>query len=128
MQPPSILIVDDEPYIRTLLEQTLEDLEGAALIYTAVDGRDGLQQARVLKPRVMFLDIMMPHLDGFEVCRLLREDPALNETVVVLLTARGQEVDRQKGLEVGANLYITKPFDPDAVLSLARQVLEEGIA
>ncbi|MCE2964651.1 MAG: response regulator [Alphaproteobacteria bacterium] len=128
MQPPSILIVDDEPYIRTLLEQTLEDLEGAAMIYTAVDGRDGLQQARVLKPRVMFLDIMMPHLDGFEVCRLLREDPALNETVVVLLTARGQEVDRQKGLEVGANLYITKPFDPDAVLSLARQVLEEGIA
>jgi len=98
------------------------------MIYTAVDGRDGLQQARVLKPRVMFLDIMMPHLDGFEVCRLLREDPALNETVVVLLTARGQEVDRQKGLEVGANLYITKPFDPDAVLSLARQVLEEGIA
>lgn len=128
MQPPSILIVDDEPYIRTLLEQTLEDLEGAAMIYTAVDGRDGLQQARVLKPRVMFLDIMMPHLDGFEVCRLLREDPALNNTVVVLLTARGQEVDRQKGLEVGANLYITKPFDPDAVLSLARQVLEEGIA
>ena len=120
----SIIVVDDEPHIRTLLQQTLEDLGDEVEITLAKDGRDGLHQALLLRPSLIFLDIMMPHLNGFEVCQRLRQSPEMNNTVIVLLTARGQEVDRQAGLEAGANHYITKPFDPDAVLTLARHALE----
>ncbi|MFN7901558.1 MAG: response regulator transcription factor [Holosporales bacterium] len=123
-RPTSILVVDDEPHIRTLLQQTLEDLGSEVEITLAKDGREGLHQALLLQPILIFLDIMMPHLNGFEVCQRLRQSPEMKDTVIVLLTARGQEVDRQAGLEAGANHYITKPFDPDAVLALARQVLE----
>lgn len=124
--PGKILIIDDEIHIRMLLEQTLEDLEeehGVAIL-TAANGEEGLALIRKEKPDLVFLDIMMPKLSGYEVCRRVMEDPALAGRLnIVLLTAKGQEVDRRQGLELGARQYMTKPFDPDEVLQTARSLL-----
>ena len=72
---------------------------------------------------MVFLDIMMPKLNGYEVCQRVKEDPAITGIGIVLLTAKGQEVDRRQGLELGASRYMTKPFDPDEVLRVARELL-----
>lgn len=125
--PGKILIIDDEIHIRMLLEQTLEDLEeehGVAIL-SASNGEDGLDIIRREKPGLVFLDIMMPKLNGYEVCRRVKQDPALSGLIaIVLLTAKGQEVDRRQGLELGAKQYMTKPFDPDEVLATAKTLLE----
>lgn len=122
---PSILIVDDEALMRALLEQTLEELEDDfdVEIHTAADGGAGLAAAKQYQPDLILLDIMMPVMNGLDVCAALREDEHLSNSTVVLLTARGQEADRQEGLARGANHYITKPFDPDEILTLAKDVL-----
>lgn len=119
-----ILIVDDEAYIRLLLEQTLEELEedGVTLL-TAADGEEGLALAGEERPQLIFLDVMMPRRNGFDVCRMVKRQWNMTDTTVVLLTAKGQEFDRQQGHEAGADHYLTKPFDPDAVLQLARETL-----
>lgn len=124
--PGTILIVDDEIHIRMLLEQTLEDLEEehGVSILTAADGEEGLSLIRRQHPDIVFLDIMMPKFSGYEVCRKVMDDPALKKGIsIVLLTAKGQEVDRRQGLELGAKKYMTKPFDPDEVLDTARELL-----
>ena len=76
-----------------------------------------------MKPNLVFLDVMMPKLSGFDVCSRTKKDLGLKDVYIVLLTAKGQEFDRQKGQDVGADLYMTKPFDPDALLQKARDVL-----
>lgn len=121
-----ILIVEDELHIRTLLEQTLEELEDEfdVEILSAADGEEGLSIIRDQRPQVVFLDIMMPKMNGYEVCRIVKNDPELKDTVIVLLTAKGQEVDRRRGLEIGAYDYMTKPFDPDEVEDLAKELLQ----
>ncbi len=123
--PGKILIVDDEVHIRMLLEQTLEELEEdcGVEILSAQNGEEGLELIRTQKPDVVFLDIMMPKLNGYEVCQRVKEDPAITSIGIVLLTAKGQEVDRRQGLELGASRYMTKPFDPDEVLRVARELL-----
>uniref|UniRef100_I2Q757 Response regulator with CheY-like receiver domain and winged-helix DNA-binding domain n=1 Tax=Desulfovibrio sp. U5L TaxID=596152 RepID=I2Q757_9BACT len=123
--PGKILIVDDEVHIRMLLEQTLEELEEdcGVEILSAQNGEEGLELIRSQKPDVVFLDIMMPKLNGYEVCQRVKEDPAITGIGIVLLTAKGQEVDRRQGLELGASRYMTKPFDPDEVLRVARELL-----
>jgi DNA-binding response OmpR family regulator len=120
-----ILIVDDEVHIRMLLEQTLEELEEdhGVTILSASNGEEGLALIRDEKPDVVFLDIMMPKLNGYEVCQRVKEDGATSGCSIVLLTAKGQEVDRKQGLEMGAAMYMTKPFDPDEVLKVARDLL-----
>jgi DNA-binding response OmpR family regulator len=120
----SVLIVDDEIHIRSLILQTLEELadEGVRLL-TADNGLDALELIKSERPRLVFLDVMMPKLNGFDVCRAVKRDLGLADTHVVLLTAKGQEIDRQKGEDVGANMYMTKPFDPDELLARARAVL-----
>lgn len=120
-----ILIVDDEAHIRLLLEQTLEDLEDEGVILlTAADGEEALKAIRAERPSLVFLDVMMPRINGFDVCHTVKREMQLNEVKVVLLTAKGQEYDKQRGEEVGADLYVTKPFDPDAILQLAQRVLD----
>lgn len=123
--PGKILIVDDEVHIRMLLEQTLEELEEdyGVDILSAQNGEEGLALIRSQKPDVVFLDIMMPKLNGYEVCQRVKEDPAITSIGIVLLTAKGQEVDRRQGLELGASRYMTKPFDPDEVLKVAKELL-----
>lgn len=120
-----ILIVDDERHVRSLLEQTLEELEeeDGVEILSAPDGKAGLALIEKERPSLVFLDIMMPGLSGYEVSRAVRERPELADTQVILLTAKGQETDREEGLASGAVAYVTKPFDPDRVLHLARKLL-----
>lgn len=119
-----ILIVDDELHIRALLEQALEDLEEAGVeLLTARDGEEGLQYAREEKPDLMFLDVMMPKKNGYEVCETIKQDPDLQAIYVILLTAKGQAVDRVRGEDVRADEYITKPFNPDEILQKASDIL-----
>jgi DNA-binding response OmpR family regulator len=118
-----IVIVDDEVHIRALLEQTLEDLEGEPQILLATNGAEGLALIEAERPRLVFLDVMMPLMNGYEVCAAVRKNPALANTTVVMLTAKGQEADRTRGLDAGAHRFVTKPFDPDEILSLAEEIL-----
>jgi len=120
----TILIVDDEAHIRMLIEQTLEELEDEGVRFlTASNGEEALEAIINEKPRLVFLDVMMPKMNGIEVCRRVKKELGLNEVYIVLLTAKGQEMDRQKGQEVGADLYMTKPFNPETLLEKAREVL-----
>jgi two-component system, OmpR family, alkaline phosphatase synthesis response regulator PhoP len=119
-----ILIVDDEPHIRMLIEQTLEELEDEGVeFFTAENGEAALEIIRTEKPQLVFLDVMMPKMNGMEVCRRVKKELAIDGVYIILLTAKGQEVDRLKGQEVGADVYMTKPFDPEALLNKAREVL-----
>ena len=119
-----ILIVDDEVHLRTLLYQTLEELEDEGVeLHTATNGEEALAAIQALQPNLVFLDVMMPKLSGFDVCERTKKVLGLSNVYIVLLTAKGQEFDRQRGVEVGADLYMTKPFDPDALLMKARDVL-----
>jgi len=119
-----LLIVDDEAHIRMLLEQTLEDLEDDGVnFFTAQNGEEALEIIKTEKPQLVFLDVMMPKMNGMEVCRKVKKELQLNDVFIVLLTAKGQELDRQKGQEVGADLYMTKPFDPEVILDKAKEIL-----
>ncbi len=120
----SVLIVDDEPHIRLLIEQTLEELvdEGVDLL-TAADGDEALDVVRNHHPALVFLDVMMPRRNGYDVCRAIKRELGMPGTYVVLLTAKGQLHDRDQGVDAGADLYMTKPFDPDQLLETARSVL-----
>lgn len=119
-----VLIVDDEPHIRLLLEQTLDELEDLGVeLLTAKDGGEAMELVRGERPQVVLLDVMMPVMNGFDVCRTIKGDPELSSTYVVLLTAKGQEFDRASGAAAGADVYVTKPFDPDDVLERTASVL-----
>jgi two-component system alkaline phosphatase synthesis response regulator PhoP len=118
-----ILIVDDDTHIRLLLHRTLEEFEALGVeIHFAEDGLDGLTQARTLRPELMFLDVMMPHMNGFEVCREVRRDPELVGTHIVILTARGQ-TQPPLDVKLGPHELLTKPFDPDQIVARASEVL-----
>ncbi len=120
-----ILIVDDEAHIRMLIEQTLEELEDEGVEFlTAENGEEALEIIQEENPQLVFLDVMMPKMNGMEVCRRVKKELGLNDVFIVLLTAKGQELDRQKGQEVGADVYMTKPFDPEIILEKAREVLQ----
>jgi DNA-binding response OmpR family regulator len=119
-----LLIVDDEAHIRMLLEQTLEELEDDGVnFFTAQNGEEAFEIIKTEEPQLVFLDVMMPKMNGMEVCRKVKKELELNNVFIVLLTAKGQELDRLKGQEVGADLYMTKPFDPEVILEKAREIL-----
>ena len=119
-----ILIVDDEAHIRMLIAQTLEELEDEGVEFlTAENGEIALEIIQKENPKLVFLDVMMPKMNGMEVCRRVKKELELKDVFIVLLTAKGQELDRQRGQEVGADVYMTKPFDPEIILSKAKEVL-----
>lgn len=119
-----ILIVDDEPHIRLLMEQTLEELEDEEVeVLIAENGKEALETIRSEKPDLVFLDVMMPKMNGFEVCQTVKKELGITDVYIILLTAKGQEFDKSKGQEVGADLYMTKPFDPDEVVEKAQEIL-----
>jgi two-component system alkaline phosphatase synthesis response regulator PhoP len=119
-----VLVVDDEAHIRLLLEQTLDALlDHEVEIFTADNGGAALALIREERPDLVLLDVMMPVMNGFDVCKTVKNDAELKQTFVMMLTAKGQELDRVTGAEVGADLYLTKPFDPDDVLARAAKVL-----
>jgi DNA-binding response OmpR family regulator len=120
-----ILIVDDEAHIRMLIEQTLEELEDEGVEFlTAENGEIALEIIQQEKPQLVFLDVMMPKMNGMDVCKKVKKELGLDDVYIALLTAKGQELDRQKGQEVGADVYMTKPFDPEVILQKARTVLD----
>jgi DNA-binding response OmpR family regulator len=110
MAKGKILVVDDEIYIVHILDFSL-GMEGYEVL-TALDGEQALERARAEHPDLIVLDIMMPKLDGYETCKLLKADAATKDIPVILLSAKGRNVDQKVGFEVGANDYITKPFSP----------------
>jgi len=121
---PSVLIVDDDPFILKLIATTLEDVAGFALA-EAADGIQALEVAQSTSPELVFLDIDMPRLDGFAVCRRLREEPGTADATIVMLTAAAGDAAERKAEEAGADLFLTKPFSP---LELLRLVDELGTA
>ena len=121
---PKVLIADDEPHIRLLLEQTLEDLEDEGLeIFTAENGAEALESIKENKPDMVFLDVMMPKMNGFEVCSEVKKNLKIPDIYIVLLTAKGQEIDKLKGMKSGADMYMTKPFNPDDIVKKVREIL-----
>ena len=119
-----ILVVDDEAHITQLIEQTLEDLEDKGVeLLIATNGEEALEIIEKEKPQLVFLDVMMPKVNGFEVCNTVKNEWKITDIYVIMLTAKGQELDKEKGKEVGADMYITKPFDPDALYDKAVEIL-----
>ena len=119
-----ILVVDDEAHITQLIEQALEDLEDKGVeLLIATNGEEALEIIEKEKPQLVFLDVMMPKVNGFEVCHTVKNEWNITDIYVIMLTAKGQELDKEKGKEVGADMYITKPFDPDALYDKAVEIL-----
>lgn len=124
-----ILIVDDEPNILILMEQALEKLEDEGVeLLTARNGEEALEAIETEKPQLVFLDVMMPKMNGFEVCDTVKNVLGMHDVYIIILTAKGQEFDKQKGNDVGADLYMTKPFRPKSVLEKSIEVLGLSIA
>ena len=117
-----ILVCDDEPYILMALTDAVE-MEGYECV-TAINGKEALQKARETLPDLIMLDIMMPFMDGFEVCRELKADASTRDIPVIMLTAKSQQVDIQKGKDAGADDYITKPFRPSTLRKKFNEVLD----
>lgn len=122
MSKKVILAVDDEPNILLSIEFILE-MEGYE-VHTARDGDEALEVAGRVRPDLILLDINMPGKDGYEVCRILRERTDMAGTKVIMLTAKGQTLEKKKGLEVGADEYVTKPFSAEDLLQKIRTSIE----
>ncbi len=120
MDKKKILIADDNENIRDALTYLLED-EGYKL-WLAKDGSDTLKKVREVQPDILFLDIMMPEINGYDVCRIIKNDPALKNTYVIMLTAKGQVAEQERGKEVGADEYIVKPFSPMEILTKVKTI------
>ena len=121
-----ILIVEDDSTIRTLLEMALLGA-GFKEVKSAARGDEGLSEARRMKPDLVLLDLMLPGLDGFTIAKRIREAPELAATRIIMLTARTQNEDIVRGLECGADDYVTKPFDRLVLLARVRAVLRRGL-
>jgi CheY-like chemotaxis protein len=117
---PRVLVVDDDQVIRQLIGINLE-LEGFE-VHMAADGEEALQQVVDVQPDVVVLDVMMPRLDGLEVARRLRLDPRTRDLRLVLVSARAQAADLQRGEDMGVDAYITKPFEPDELVEVVRRL------
>ena len=115
-----ILIADDNENIREALTYLLED-EGYALSL-AKDGAETLKKVREVLPDILFLDVMMPEINGYDVCRTIKTDPTLKGIYVIMLTAKGQVVEQERGKEVGADEYIVKPFSPMEILTKIKTI------
>lgn len=119
--PHRILIADDEPNIVASLEFLMRRCDYEVCV--ARDGDEALQLAETFRPDLVLLDVMMPRRSGFEVCRLLRENPALRPMRIVMLSARGRDVEVGKGLALGADAYVTKPFSTKELVAKVRELL-----
>jgi len=121
---PKILIVDDDPVIRNLLEQILEPFEEQGVeLMTADNGIVALESVKRERPEIIFLDVMMPRMNGFEVCKIIKNDPEMANCYVIMLTAKGQEVDKHRAEEIGVDSYITKPFNIGDLIAKVSEVL-----
>jgi len=123
---PRILVVDDEPEAVELVEFNLK--QAGYAVSTAMDGAEALNKARSQTPDLIVLDVMLPEMDGFEICKTLRNEAATARTPILMLTAKAAELDRVLGLELGADDYLTKPFSPRELLLRIKKILARGQA
>ena len=121
MKQRTVLVVDDEPFICRSLSFVLR--KGDYKVVEARNGEEALAAIRQHRPDLVFMDVMMPKVSGFEVCGLIKGDPELQRTKIILLTAKGQDSDREVGKQAGADDYMTKPFSPTKILEKAREIL-----
>jgi two-component system phosphate regulon response regulator PhoB len=121
---PKVLIVDDEPDVVELVEFNLRS--AGYDVVSANDGAEALRKARTSQPDLILLDVMLPELDGMEVCKILRRDPATASVPIIMLTAKAAEIDRVLGLELGADDYVTKPFSPRELVLRVKALLRRG--
>ena len=119
-----IIIADDEPHITRALSFVLQK-EGF-IVDTAMNGEEALRKIRGERPKVAFLDIVMPKMTGLELCSVIKSDPDLKNTYIIVLTCKGQELDRQDCLSAGADEYMTKPFSPREVVARVRELFGQG--
>jgi two-component system phosphate regulon response regulator PhoB len=118
----AILVIDDE---RDVLELVTYNLKQAGFeVVTARDGEEGLSKARAMRPNLILLDVMLPQLDGMELCKIFRSTPATAGVPIIMLTAKAAEIDRVLGLELGADDYVTKPFSPRELVLRVKKLLE----
>ena len=122
----TILVVDDEPDVVELVDFNLK--AAGYDVVTASDGEEALKKARAILPSLMILDLMLPEVDGLEVCKILRGDPATSAIPIIILTAKAGEIDRVLGLELGADDYVTKPFSPRELVLRVKRLLRSGQA
>ncbi len=119
----SILIVDDESYIVTSLSYVMKN--AGFEVDSAGDGEQALEKVEAKTPDLIILDVMMPKLDGFEVCKTIRANPDWSSVRIIMLTAKGRDSEREKGLALGADDYLTKPFSTRDILERAQELLAE---
>ncbi|MEZ0325495.1 MAG: response regulator transcription factor [Fimbriimonas sp.] len=116
-----ILVCDDERHIVRLIQVNLER-QGYQVV-TAFDGKEGLEKVRAEKPNLLVLDVMMPYMDGFEVLKNLRREPETEDLPVIMLTAKAQDKDVFEGYHYGADMYLTKPFNPMELVTFVKRIL-----
>jgi DNA-binding response OmpR family regulator len=120
-----ILIVDDELNMRMLLKETLEEFEDKGVeLLVSENGSDAIEYVKTVKPELVILDVMMPGMDGFDVCNTIKNELGMKDVYVLMLTADGQEFNKQKGIEAGTDIFMTKPFDPDEIVEKAAHILK----
>ena len=122
MKRNKILIIDDEPQIVRALELLMQR-EGFD-VRSASDGVEALSAIEDVAPDLILLDLMMPRMDGFELCQKIRSNPAWKNMIIVILTAKGRDIEREKGMALGADHYVTKPFSTREVVQLIKSALE----
>ncbi|MBM3248607.1 MAG: response regulator [Candidatus Omnitrophica bacterium] len=118
-----ILLVDDEPDVVKIVKFRLEENDYEVLV--ATDGQEALEKARKEKPDLIILDLMLPKMDGYKVCRMLKFDEKYKHIPIIIFTARGQDLDKKVGYDVGASEYIIKPFEPQVLLAKIKDLLAE---
>ncbi|MBV2120300.1 MAG: response regulator [Candidatus Thiodiazotropha sp. (ex Ctena orbiculata)] len=119
-----ILVVDDEPNIVLSLEFLMK--KAGYNVITANNGFDALNSIKQLRPDLVLLDVMMPRMDGYEVCQAVRSDPELSSVRIIMLTARGRDIERDKGMALGADDYVTKPFATQELVEKVNSLLDRS--
>lgn len=120
--PHTVLVVDDEPNIVLSLEFLMK--QAGYRVYTAADGKAAMEMIQAHMPDLVLLDLNLPEMSGYEVCERLHQDPSFSRIRILMLTAKGRDVEREKGLALGADDYITKPFSTQSVVDRVKQLLE----
>lgn len=123
--PKRILVTEDSPTILEIIKNTLEDA-GFSVI-TAIDGMEALDKIRKEKPDLIILDLMLPKIDGFKICMMVKRDSNFKKIPIIILTARASDSDKKIGQEVSADAYITKPFEPQVLLSKIKEHLKNNL-
>jgi CheY-like chemotaxis protein len=124
MKLTKVMVVEDDPDIQTVVRLSLK-MRGVADVLVVENGEECLAQVTGYKPEVILMDVMMPRLDGYETCRRLKENSATRDIPVIFLTAKAQQYEIGRGLQMGATGYLTKPFDPMTLHSQIIELLEE---